>query len=70
MTGSLIYIHNGYIHPYIVAPLIIGVYLGARLGATFAHRTRSAVLIRIFTVFLALTSILMIVKAFFLMRGS
>ncbi len=69
MTGSLIYVSNGYILPYVVAPLIISVYLGARVGATFAHRARSAVLIRIFMVFLVLTSILMIVKAFFLMTG-
>lgn len=64
MTGSLIYAHNGYIHPYIVAPLIPGIYVGARLGATFAHRVRSAVLIRIFVVFMIVTAILMILKAF------
>jgi hypothetical protein len=64
MTGSLIYIHHGYIYPYIVSPLIISVYLGARLGATFAYRARSVTLLRIFTAFLVLTSILMIIKAF------
>ena len=65
MTGSLIYAHNGFIHPYVVAPLVVSVYVGARLGATFAHRTRGALLIRIFIVFLILTSILMIAKALF-----
>jgi uncharacterized membrane protein YfcA len=63
MTGSLIYAYNGYVSPYIIAPLIISVYLGARLGATLAHRTRSAVLITVYTVFLVLTSIIMMLKA-------
>ena len=63
MTGSLIYVFNGYVVPYIVAPLIISVYLGARLGATLAHRTRGTVLITVYSVFLVLTSIIMILKA-------
>jgi len=63
MTGSLIYAYNGYVIPYIIAPLIISVYIGARLGATLAHRARSTVLITIYTVFLVLTSIIMILKA-------
>ncbi|MDD5312890.1 MAG: sulfite exporter TauE/SafE family protein [Dehalococcoidia bacterium] len=64
MTGSLIFAHNGYIYPFIVAPLIPGIYVGARLGASLAHRVRSAVLIRIFVVFVAITAVLMILKAF------
>jgi len=64
MTGSLIFAHNGYIYPYIVAPLIPGIYVGARLGASLAHRVRSAVLIRIFIVFVVITAVLMILKAF------
>jgi uncharacterized membrane protein YfcA len=63
MTGSLIYVFNGYVVPYIVAPLIISVYLGARLGATLAHRSRSALLMWAFTVFLAITAVVMILKA-------
>jgi hypothetical protein len=63
MTGSLIYAYNGYVAPYIIAPLIISVYIGARLGATLAHRTRSTVLITVYSVFLVLTAIIMILKA-------
>ncbi len=63
MTGSLIYIFNGYVVPYIVAPLIISVFLGARLGAALAHRSRSALLMWIFALFLAVTAVLMILKA-------
>ncbi|MFA5065341.1 MAG: sulfite exporter TauE/SafE family protein [Dehalococcoidia bacterium] len=63
MTGSVIYIFNGYVVPYIVAPLIICVFLGARLGAALAHRSHSALLMWIFAFFLAVTAVLMILKA-------
>jgi len=63
MTGSLIYVFNGYVVPYIVAPLIISVYLGASLGAALAHRSRSALLMWAFTIFLAITAVIMILKA-------
>jgi len=63
MTGAIIYIFNGYVVPYVVAPLIICVFLGARLGAALAHRSRSALLMWIFAFFLAVTAVLMILKA-------
>jgi len=63
MTGSLIYVFNGYVVPYIVAPLIISVFLGARLGASLAHRSRSTLLMWAFAIFLGITAVLMIVKA-------
>ena len=63
MTGSLIYAFNGYVIPYVIAPLVISVYLGSRLGASFAHRARSTALVVIFTVFLLMTAAIMILKA-------
>jgi uncharacterized membrane protein YfcA len=63
MTGSLIYVFNGYVVPYIVAPLIISVFLGARLGASLAHRSRSALLMWAFAIFLGITAVIMILKA-------
>jgi uncharacterized membrane protein YfcA len=63
MTGSLIYAYNGYVMPYIIAPLIPGIFLGARLGTFIARRVRSAALIVIFIVFLLVTSVLMILRA-------
>ncbi|MBN1690333.1 MAG: sulfite exporter TauE/SafE family protein [Dehalococcoidia bacterium] len=63
MTGAIIYIFNGYVVPYIVAPLIICVFLGARLGAALAHRSRSVLLMWLFTFFMAVTAVLMILKA-------
>jgi len=63
MTGSLIYAFNGFVIPYVIAPLIISVYLGSRLGATFAHRARGTALMVIFTIFLLITAAVMILKA-------
>jgi len=63
MTGSLIYVFNGYIVPYIIAPLIISVFLGARLGASLAHRSRSILLMWAFAIFLGITAVIMILKA-------
>ena len=63
MAGSLVYVFNGYVVPYVIAPLIISVYLGARLGATLANRSRSAALMWAFTIFLAITAVFMILKA-------
>ncbi len=63
MTGSIIYIFNGYVVPYVVAPLIICVFLGARLGAALAHRWHSMWLMWIFAFFLSVTAVLMILKA-------
>ncbi len=37
MTGSIIYAYNGYVMPYIIAPLIPGIFLGAQLGARIAR---------------------------------
>ena len=69
MTGSLIYAHNGYILPYIAAPLVIGVYAGARVGATFAHRITGTFLTRIFIVLIFVVAVLMILKAFYPIGG-
>jgi hypothetical protein len=63
MTGSLIYAYNGYVMPYIIAPLIPGIFLGARLGTAIARRVQSRALMVIFIVFLLATSVLMILRA-------
>jgi len=63
MTGSIIYIFNGYVVPYVVAPLIICVFLGARFGSALAHRWHSILRIWMFSIFTAITAVLMILKA-------
>jgi uncharacterized membrane protein YfcA len=63
MTGSMIYAYNGYVMPYIIAPLIPGIFLGARLGTSIARRVQSRALMGIFIAFLLVTSVLMILRA-------
>ena len=63
-VGALIHYYHGYIYPIIVAPLIIGVFLGARLGTELAQRARGMLLRRVFGVFLFITAVLMFCRAF------
>jgi uncharacterized protein len=69
VTGSLIYAFNGYIIPYVIAPLCLTVFLGARLGAMIAHRVRGAALMIAFAIFLVFTAILMILRALHIFGG-
>ncbi len=69
VTGSLIYAYNGYVLPYLIAPLCISVYIGARLGATIAHRVHGKVLTTVFAIFLILTAGLMILRALNIIGG-
>ncbi len=61
-VGALIHYYHGNVYPIIVAPLIIGVFLGARAGTELAQRTRGILLKRIFAGFLFITAILMFLK--------
>ncbi|MBN1374691.1 MAG: sulfite exporter TauE/SafE family protein [Dehalococcoidia bacterium] len=69
MTGALIYALHGYVLPSLIAPLCIGVYIGARLGAAIAHRVRGRVLMIVFAVFLALTAVLMVLRPLNIIGG-
>lgn len=62
-VGALIHYYHGHVYPIIVAPLIVGVFLGARLGAELAQRVRGTLLRRIFGVFLFVTALLMFLRA-------
>jgi uncharacterized membrane protein YfcA len=61
-VGALIYHYYGNIYPFIVAPLIIGVVIGARLGVELAQRARGILLRRIFGAFLFLAALLMFLR--------
>lgn len=61
-VGALIYHYTGYIYPTIVAPLIIGIVIGARLGVELAQRTRGLLLGRIFGAFLFLAALVMFLR--------
>jgi len=62
MTGSLIYIYNGFLLPYVAGPLCLSVFIGARLGSVITQRVHTRILVIIFTVFLALMAIMMALK--------
>jgi uncharacterized membrane protein YfcA len=61
-TGAFIYQYHGNIYPFIIAPLIIGIVIGSRIGSELTQRTRGIWLRRIFGVFLFLVAILMFLK--------
>ena len=62
-VGALTYYCNGYIYPIIVAPLVVGVSLGARLGVELTQRASGILLRRIFGAFLFIATILMFLQA-------
>jgi len=61
-TGAFIYQYHGNIYPFIIAPLIIGIVIGARIGVELTQRARGVLLRRIFGVFLFLVAILMFLE--------
>jgi uncharacterized protein len=61
-TGAFIYQYYGNIYPFIIAPLIIGIVIGARIGVELTQRAGGLVLRRIFGVLLFLVAILMFLK--------
>ncbi len=69
MTGSLIYIYNGYLVPYVAGPLCLSVFVGARLGSVIARRVHTRILLIIFSVFLVLMAVLMVLKGLHIFGG-
>jgi uncharacterized membrane protein YfcA len=61
-TGAFIYQYYGNIYPLVIAPLIISIVIGARIGVELAQRTGGVWLRHIFGVFLVLVAILMFLK--------
>jgi len=61
-TGAFIYQYYGNIYPLVIAPLIISIVVGARIGVELAQRTGGVWLRRIFSVFLFLVAVLMFLK--------
>ena len=61
-TGAFIYQYHGNIQPFIIAPLVIGIVIGSRIGVELTKRTGGVWLRRIFGIFLFLVAILMFLK--------
>ena len=69
MTGSLIYIYNGFLVPYVAGPLCLSVFIGASLGSVVAQRVHTRILIIIFSCFMVLMAIMMVFKALHIYGG-
>lgn len=61
-TGAFIYHYHGDLRLFVVAPLIIGIVIGSRIGVELTKKIRGLWLKRIFGVFLFLVAILMFLK--------
>lgn len=62
-VGALVYYHQGYMHPFVIAPLLLGVVPGALLGTALTERIKATQLRRAFGALLFVTAILMFLKA-------
>jgi uncharacterized membrane protein YfcA len=61
-VGALLYHYYGYIYPFIVAPLVVGIVIGGRVGVELTQRAGGMLLRRIFGVLLFLIAVLMFLK--------
>lgn len=63
LAGACIYYYHGYIYPLYVAPIVVGAFIGAVIGAQLVQRARSIMLRRIFAIVLFVLAILMLLRA-------
>ena len=63
LAGACIYYYHGYIYPLTVAPIAVGAFIGALIGAQLVQRARSIILRRIFAIVMFLLAILMLLRA-------
>lgn len=63
LAGACIYYYHGYIYPLYVAPIVVGAFIGAVIGAQLVQRARSIMLRRIFAIVLFILAILMLLRA-------
>lgn len=62
-VGALVYYYQGYIQPFVIAPLLLGIVPGALLGTALTERIETTKLRRAFGILLLVTAILMFLKA-------
>jgi uncharacterized membrane protein YfcA len=63
-TSSAIYWALGYIQPFIVAPVVIGILAGAYLGSKLLEKTASQKIRLLFLILLGIIGIQMILRGF------
>jgi uncharacterized membrane protein YfcA len=62
-AGAIVFYFNGYLNPAVIAPLIIGAYLGARLGSYLLQKTTGTKLRYVFSVVMIVMAIFMFLQA-------
>jgi len=62
LGGCLVYSLHGYVYPVMVAPVVIGAFLGALLGSRLAARAKGIVLRRLFAVIVFIMAVVMIAR--------
>ncbi len=63
-TGSAIYWELGYIQPFIAAPVVVGILIGAYIGSILLDRTRGRNIRMLFLVVLGIVGIEMMLRGF------
>jgi uncharacterized membrane protein YfcA len=63
ISSLFVYFARGLVHPFIAAPVAVGIVIGALTGTRLAHRTSPQTLKRVLAVILIVVSIQMFLKA-------
>ena len=62
LAGACVYYYHGYIDPLTVAPVMVGAFIGALIGAQLLQRARSIILRQIFAIVMFILAILMLLR--------
>lgn len=63
LAGACVYYYHDYIDPLTVAPVMVGSFIGALIGAQLVQRARSTMLRQIFAIVLFILAVLMLLRA-------
>ncbi|MGB9728430.1 MAG: sulfite exporter TauE/SafE family protein [Thermoprotei archaeon] len=63
VSGSIVYFIRGLVNPLIVAPVVIGIVIGAFIGANYMPKIRNITLKRLFSLYLIYTAVRLILRS-------
>lgn len=63
-AAAFVYLSEGLVNPFLVAPVVIGVVAGAQVGSRVSERIQTSVLRRVFVLVLFLMAAQMVLRAF------
>jgi len=64
LAGACVYYYHGFVHPITVAPVMVGSFIGALIGAQLVQRARSIILKQVFAIVMLILAVLMLLRAF------